>query len=329
MAATISSDFRFEPKVWSDHAKAYRDKKLVYGAFALKNSTLTAEGTGTVVNFPYYNQIGGAEMPEENESLTVDNLTDDSFATSIFEVGKAVGVKKKAFKETADSTAGVISELQEQIGRVHAELVDLRLNNEITSYAGSAANDPKALTRLPIGATANDYDNMLIGYTATAAEHTMNVRTLLTAKILAFGDKSEDAVVCFMHSTQWLDSQIDKEAGFLKADANEPFSAINGFVGRLFNMAIVIVDSCKKMPAQIGGKSAYLAHFHKMNSYGIIDKQNMEMEKDYDVLARESIYTGNQWYGVKSFDRKISESDNKAGGLITTVSMDLVRKDEY
>ena len=57
MSATKSSDFAFEPKVWSDHAMAYFDKKLVYGAFAIRNDELTAEGTGLTVNFPYYKSI--------------------------------------------------------------------------------------------------------------------------------------------------------------------------------------------------------------------------------------------------------------------------------
>ena len=145
----------------------------------------------------------------------------------------------------------------------------------------------------------------------------------MSKKICVFGDKADDAVICFMHSLQWLDLQSDGSAGFLKADANDPLSAIKGFVGRLFNMAVVIVDSCKST-GTIDGKSSYLAHFHKINSYGIITKQEMEMDEDKDILARERLYTGNQWYGVKSFDRKISSLDKKTGGLITTVANTLV-----
>ncbi len=255
--ATKSSDFTFEPKVWSDHAMAYFDKKLVYGGFALKNDELKAEGSGLTVNFPYYKTIGEAEEPEEDESLTIDNLSDDSFSATVFEIGKAVGIKKKAFKKSADSVAGIVGEAQRQLGRVHAEKVDAKLNDELLTYdgvfGGAVGNDP------------TKFDNMTIGFTASASTDVMNVRNLLTAKIRAFGDKSEDAVVCFMHSLQWLDSQIDTTAGFLKADANDPLSAIKGFTGRLFNMAIVVVDSIKKTSAQIDGKDAYVAHFHKMN----------------------------------------------------------------
>lgn len=312
MPATQSTDFAFEPRVWSDHSVAYFDKRLVYGAFALRNRSLEGEGTGLTVNFPYYQSISEAEVVEEDESLEIDNLTDASFAASVFEVGKAVGIKKKAFKASADSQARIMAEAQRQIGRRHAELVDDKLNDEITLYNDS----PGA-----IGSTAASYNNMVIGYTSpdSQAESRMNIRNLHVAKTRAFGDKAEAAVVCFMHPLQWLDSRLDSVAGFLKADANSPYSAINGFVGQLAGMAIVISESIKKLPTQIGAKDAYLAHFHKANSYGIISKQDMEFDEDKDILARQWVITGNQWYGVKSFHAKIHADDTKAGGIITAV----------
>ncbi len=312
--ATRAANFTFEPRVWSDHSKAYFDRKLVYGMFAVRNDTLKEDaGKGDTVNFPFYKSIDRAEEIEEDESLSVDNLTDDSFSATVFEAGKAVGIKKRAFKRSADKVAGIVSEAQEQIGRVMAELVDEKLNDEITATSSETA-DPLA---------AASYINMNVASVATAATDTMNVRTLLRAKIRAFGDKSDDAQICFMHSLQWLDSQIDATAGFLRADANDPLSAIKGFTGRFFGMAIIIVDSVKKVGV-VGGKDAYLSHFHKMDSYGIIEKQEMEMDEDKDILARERLYTGNQWYGVRSFHRRISPLDNKTGGLITTVSENLV-----
>lgn len=324
MAATYSNDFTFIPKVWSDHAMAYFDKKLVYGAFALRNDSLTQEGTGVTINFPYYTAIGEAEEPAEDESLTIDNLTDNSFSATIFEVGKAVGIKKKAFKTSADMESGIIEETQAQIARVHAEKVDEKLNDEITTYNGMFGGPVGPVGDLANQSGANTYANMLIGYQAQAAGDTLNIRNLLQAKTRVFGDKAKEAVVCFLHPLQLLDLKIDQVAGFLRADANDPMSAINGFLGTLHNMAIVEVESVKKLPNQIDGRDAYLGHFHKMNSYGIINKQEMEMDDDYDILSRQYVFTGNQWYGVKSFDRKIHRDDTKAGGIITTVEFSLV-----
>jgi hypothetical protein len=294
MPATSSADFVFEPKVWSDHIQAYFDKMLVFGQFALRNDELKAEGTGLTVNFPYFKAIGDAEEPEEDEALTVDSLSDDSFSATVFEVGKAVGFKKKAFKKSAASADKIMAEAQRQIARVHAEKVDKKLHTEIETA----------------GAT---------GYLATAAAHTMNVRTLNTGKIKAFGDKQHEAVVCFMHSLQYLDLMNDSTAGFLKADANDPMALVNGYMGRLLNMAIVINDQITQVP-DIDSTDAYRAIICKENAYGIMRKQEMEMDSDKDILAREIIVTGNEWYAVKNFHGKVSSEDKKIAFVTTTVS---------
>ena len=294
--STSSSDFVFEPKVWSDHIQAYFDRYLVYGAFALRNDDLKEEGSGLTVNFPYFKAIGDAEEPAEDESLTVDSLQDDSFSATVFEVAKAVGFKKKAFKKSAASADRIMAEAQRQIARVHAEKVDKKLHTEMeTSFTQ--------------------------GYQAAAAGDVMSIRSLNQGKIVAFGDKHKQSVVAFMHSLQFLDLINDNNAGFLKADANDPMYMVEGFEGRLLGMAIVTVDTVTKNPAgQIGGKDAYRALICKENAYGIMMKQEMEMDSDKDILAREIIITGNEWYAVKNFDKKISSLDKKIAAVTTTVS---------
>jgi hypothetical protein len=303
MSATESGDLLFEPKVWSDHIKAYFDDKLVYGAFALRNSDLKAEGTGLTVNFPYYKQIGAAEEPAETASLTVDNLSDDSFSATVFEVGKAIGFKKKAFKATADSSNGLLEEGQRQIARVHAEKVDNKLIAEIYSNV-----------------VAGTYDNATVGYLSTIADDGMDVKKFMTGRITAFGDKYDETVVAFMHSSQLLTLLTDATAGFLKADANDPMSVVKGFQGRTINGTAIVVND--KSPdyggAAIGGQTAKVCSFHKMNAYGIMEKQEMEFDDDKDILAREIIVTGNEWYAVKSFHAQVSADDKKSGLIITT-----------
>lgn len=293
--STQSGDFVFEPKVWADHIEAYFDQYLVFGAFALRNNELEGEtGKGVTVNFPYFKAIGDAEEPEEDEALSVDKLSDDSFSCTVFEVGKAVGFKKKAFKKSAASADKIMAETQRQIARVHAEKVDNKLKAEIET-------------------------SMNVGYQATAAADVMTIRSLNVGKIKAFGDKHTQAAVCFMHSLQLLDLQNDTTAGFMKADANDPMSMVQGFSGRLLNMAIVINDKMtKNVAGQVGGKDTYTAIICKENAYGIITKQMMEMDSDKDILNREIIVTGNEWYGVKNFDRKISSLDKKIASVITT-----------
>ena len=114
----------------------------------------------------------------------------------------------------------------------------------------------------------------------------------------------------------------DTTAGFLKADANDPMMMVEGFEGRLLGMALVTVDSMTKNSAgQVGGKDTYRALITKENAYGIMMKQEMEMDSDKDILARQIIVTGNEWYAVKNFDRKVNSLDKKIAAVTTTVSV--------
>lgn len=295
--STQSSDFAFEPKVWSDHIQAYFDQYLVFGAFALKNNELTGEGKGVVVNFPYYKTLGDAEEIGEDEALSVDKLEDDSFSASVFEIGKAVGFKKAVFKKSAASQESIMAEAMRQIARRHAEKVDSKLLTEIQTSG-------------------------TVGFQAAAAGDTMSIRALNRGKTIAFGDKAKDAVVCFMHSLQLMDLRNDTTAGFMQANANDPYNMINGYAGQLLNMAVVEVDTVPEVTA-VGGKRTFKSIICKENAYGIIRKQEMEMDSDKDILNREIIVTGNEWYGVKNFDKKISSVDKKIAFLTTTTSVDV------
>lgn len=293
MPATVSADFAFVPVVWQDHIMAYFDRKLVYGAFALRDDSLVAS-PGLTQNFPYFKKIGAVQKPTEDEGLAVDNLTDDSFNVTCVEVSKAVGVSKKAFKTSAARTERIISEVQEQIGRVFAEQIDADLYTEFSTHYTA-------------------------GFTAAAAGETMNIRALNTGKIKAFGDKHKDAVVVFMHSLQFLDLMTDTTAGFLVANAIDPMFMVEGFEGRLAGVAIVSVDTVgKNGGGQVGGKDTYDAFIHKANAYGFMVKQDMEMESDYDLLHRQWVFAGDQWYGVKSFDQTIDPLFKKTARLRTT-----------
>ena len=295
MPATSSSDFAFEPKVWSDHIQAYFDQYLVYGAFALKNNDLVGEGKGVQVHFPYFKTIGDAEEIGEDEALDVDNMEDDSFTASVFEIGKAVGFKKAVFKKSAASQEQIMNEAMRQIARRHAEKVDSKLLTEIQTSGTQ-------------------------GFTSADGTELMNIRNLNRGKTIAFGDKAKDAVVCFMHSLQLMDLRNDTTSGFMQANANDPYNMINGYAGMLLNMAIVEVDTVPEVAA-IGGKKSFKAIICKENAYGIIRKQEMEMDSDKDILNRQIIVTGNEWYGVKNFDKKISSADKKIAFLTTATSV--------
>lgn len=296
MPATVAADFGFSPVVWQDHIMAYFDRKLVYGAFALRDDSLTA-APGLTQNFPYFQKVGAAQSPGEDEGLIVDNLTDSSFNVTVAEVSKAVGVTKKAFKVSAARTERIIQEVQEQIGRVMAEKVDADL---YTAFSSSYTT----------------------GYTSAAGNSygTMNIRNLNIGKIAAFGDKHKDSVVCFMHSMQYLDFMTDSTAGFLQANALDPMFMVEGFEGRFAGLAIISVDTVGKNTAgQINSKNAYDCWIHKANAYGFMVKQDMELEHDYDILHRQWVFAGDQWYGCRSFDQTIDPLFKKTA-LLRTVT---------
>ncbi len=288
---SLPSDFSFEPKVWADHVDAYFDKKLVFGAFALQDRTLTGE-PGTTQNFPYFKAIGEAEEPAADEALSVDKLEDDSFSVTIKEIGKAVGVRRAALRSSAAKKDRVFGQVQQQIGRVMAEKIDADLIAEI-----------------------NTSGNYIQGYTSTAAAtHKMSIEILLEGKIVAFGDKAEQAVVCFMHSIQYLDMMTNSTSGFLKADANDPWYNVPGFKGRIGGMALVVTD---QVPAHatIDSNKAFECFICKPAAYGFMVAEDADMEYDYDMLNREHVFAGTQWYGVKGFHGKVNVLDRRIARL--------------
>lgn len=277
MGATVAADFVFEPKVWKEHIAAFFRDKLTFGAIAMSDDTLTSE-PGESINFPYFKQIGAVEEPAENASLTVDNLSDDSFSATVKEVGKAVGVKKKAFKKSAARTERIISEITSQIGRRHAEKVDSDLLTEFS--------------------TSGNFTNANVGAGPT-------VEKINTGKVTVFGDLHQEAMALQIHSLDMLAVMNATSNGFMKADALDPMYRVPGFTGRLLGMAVFENDKVTQGAC----------YAHKVDPYGYILKQDMELESDYDILAREWVFTGNQWYAVKSFHAKIASNDLKTAKI--------------
>jgi hypothetical protein len=285
MAATVAADFQFEPKVWEDEISAYFPKKLVFGQLALINNTLMTK-PGLTVDFPFFEAIGDAEEPAETDSLAVDNLTDDSFSATVKEVGKAVGIKRKALMKSAAEQDRIFSEIQMQMARVIAEKVDADLITEV-----------------------NTSGNYVQGWTSVDTEK-CSINRILNGLITGFGDRQDEAVALIMHSQNYLDLMTDSTAGFLKADANDPFWNMPGFMGRLLGKALFISDQCPR-GSDVSSKKTYHAYAMKVNPYGIMMKSSPIVESDYDMLAREYVFGATQWYAVKGFHGKVAASDKR------------------
>lgn len=298
MSATQSSDVKFIPKVWNDHLQAYFDRKMSLGQLAMMDKTLEGQ-PGETVNFPYFKKIGDAQEPLETEGLEVEALTDDSFSVTVKEIGKAVGWKKKALRKSAASQGSQESEAQSQISQVLAEKVDKDLITTINAGGASTA-----------------------GFVATANTHTANVRDLMKSKVLGFGDKSDQAVACAMHSLDFLSMFTDNTAGFLKADASDPLFGAPGFQGRLLGMAVFTLDTMPEVTGGIAGKKAYQHFIFKANPFGIYMAEEMLIESDRDILHRENVIAATMWYGVLSLHAKTSADDKRIvkGAFVTDLS---------
>ncbi len=284
MAATLAADFGFQPQVAKDHIEAYFRKKLVFGALAYQDNTLEGQG-GDTIDFPFYGKIDAAEEPTETGSLTVDNLTDSSFNAVIKEVGKAVGFSKKSLMKHKNGPDGAFQEAFNQIARVHAEKVDADL--------------------LAIMQTPANYDQIL---TATVAGNVCTIRDLNSMRIRGFGDRMDEGVAVIMHSFTLETLLNDSTAGFLKADANDPMYGITGFQGRIFGMAIIVNDQLARV-ADVASLRTYECFMMKPNAVGFMSKQQPEIETDYDILARQYVITGNQWYAVRGFHKAVATDD--------------------
>lgn len=295
--STLAADFAFEPKVWQDHVDAFFRRKLVFGAFALTDDTLTA-APGETVNFPYFKKIGDAEEPLEDEGLAVDKLQDDAFSATVKEVGKGVGVKMKALRVSAARRERVFSEIQSQIGTVHAEKVDRDLVTEIVTASQEV-------------------------YTQASPATLMNIKILADMKFGGFGDRGNEASVTFMHSLQYNDLLQDDTAKFLQADANDPAALVAGNVGVLLGMNIIVTDNVPEIAGGIGGKKAYQAITIKPNAYGFMTAENPLIERDKDILHREWVFAGTQWYAVKNFHSKVATDDLRISTAVAATSVDV------
>ena len=299
MGATRASDVSFVPKVWSDHITAFFDRKMGLGQLALLDRTLTAE-PGETVNFPYFKAIGDAQEPAESEGLEVDPLMDDAFSVTVKEIGKAVGWKDKSKRKSAASAETQEAEAQKQIARVFAEKVD----RDIIS-------------------TINSVGNYVAGYVATANTELATINRLLQSAITGFGDKQDEAVAIAMHSQDFLSIMTDTTAGFLKADANDPFWNAPGFVGRLLGKALFVLDTMPEVAGGIAGRRAWQHFIFKANPFGIYMAQDMQVEKDRDILHRENLVAATMWYGVLGLHEKVSADDERVvrGAFVSALSI--------
>lgn len=295
MATTLAADYLFNPVVWKDHIQAYFNKLLVWGASASRFDDLT-QAPGETLTWPYFKSIGAAEEPAETASLTPDKLGDDKFTSTVKEIGKAVEFSDKSFIKSAARQEMILSEAQRQIARVMAEKVDADIVTELFNVA-----------------------NHVDGFLATGAGQFMTLSRLFGAKIDAFGERNLEGVLVYMHSQQFKQLIQDTGTGLLKADATDAFAMVNGYVGKLAGLGIVVSDQCPLTTDGVAaGVDSYDAIILKPNNHGLIMKKEFgDFESDRDILARTTVISQTAWYSVKSFHAKVAANDLRAARVRT------------
>ena len=137
-----------------------------------------------------------------------------------------------------------------------------------------------------------------------------------------WGDRRDEAAAVILHSAHYNCIETDVQAGFLKADANDPLYKIKGFVGRspmFWGLPFFVNDGVPtedNVTITDSGSATqdykvFDAVFLKKDAYGLMMKQLPKIEYDRDILKRKDIMVATQWYAVKSFHKIISTEDSR------------------
>ena len=306
--ATIKANLNFTPQIASDYILAYFRQKLIWGSLAYKGVRDFDKKQGETITFPYFAKMGAAQDAVEKTDLTIDSLIDESFTATVKEIGKAVDISASARIAGGFTPEQWNNEVLRQIGRLFAEKVDDDLLAEISKTGEHAS--VRSVNDVTLAAALGT-DKGLSGL----ADQRCNIRNIQQDRVKAFGDRADEIVGVVMHSNHWLDIATDGTAGFLKADALDPFYNKKGFQGRDMNGAAWFVnDNVPSGEVTVTDNSSATQKYKTENvvylkdkAFGFISKKDANVEQDRDILKRVDLFSGTFWYAVKSFHNKLTE----------------------
>ena len=334
MPLTKTGDLTFKNQIRLDYVQAYFRKKLIWTRFAQLLLKEFSGIPGKKVDIPYFDKIGDAEKPGEDDKLSVDKLGDNSFSGTVYEVGKAVGITDSARYEKGSTDEKWEKEVGNQMGRVMAEQMDADalavLNNDGTvntdgaTGADSAGHDkiddlPSAITLTTPFTAAKGAD------TAAYSNNALNVRKLQRYYTRGFGDRANEATIQIMHSHAYTDVVVDTTAGFLKADAVSPFKGLDGYESNFLGKETFKIDNLPKDKKITFTDSAsasqkyqtYKTFVLKPEAYTMMLKKSAMFETARDILARQDIQSVTQWYTFMTLHKRVDTMDKRAIGITT------------
>ena len=319
MPITKKADFNFTNQIKTNHISAYWRKKLFWAQLAFKIRKNFQGVPGETVTVPYFNSLGVAQKPAENDRVSVDKFGDQSFAGTVYEVAKAFGVT-----DAGRIRMGVSDDVWEREGfaqqaRVMAELVDADCLSVIKQTSTPAGHDK---VRTLADFTISTAFTALKGAdTASFLSKQCNIRSVRQDLTNSFGDRNMECIAMVMHSQVLKDLEVEDKAGFLKADANDPFSPMTQYRGRLLSRAtfeldntfqgadITVTDSASATQKYKSWMNLYL----KQDPFIMMIKRDPSSESARDMLGRQDLFMATQWYAFVTLHKRISTEDVRVG----------------
>ena len=319
MPATLEANFTFSPQIAQSHISAYfRTLLLITRLGYMPDPNKFPTTPGGDLTFPVFGQIGEAEDGVENTDVSIDSLGDSSFTAAIKEITKGVGITDTAMKKMGCTHEQWEREAHLQIARVLAE----KLEKDVWEKLNESANHDD-LTSNSADITLTSQFGPDKGANSDAMlSQLCNIRAISEALQEAFGDRRGECAAVILHSSHYKDIEQDATAGFLKADANDPFklAAKGAYVGKapgFFNIPFFQIDS---VPAgdditisdSGSGTQKYKTYnmvMLKKNAFGVFMKQFPRIEYDRNIRMRQDFMVATQWYALRGFHKAISTDD--------------------
>lgn len=326
MAITTKASFNFTNQIKTNHIGAYWRKKLFWAQLAFKIRKNFDGAPGDTVTVPYFGRMGAAEKPAENARVSVDSFGDQSFTGTVYEVAKAFGIT-----DAGRVRMGVGNDVWEKEGfsqqaRRMAEQVDSDCLDVIKATGSPKGHDK--IRSIANFSLATEFSALKGIDTSAFQIKQANIRSVRTDLTTAFGDRNSECMAMVMHSQVLKDLEVEEKAGFLKADANDPFSPMSQYKGKLLSRAtfeldntfagadITVTDSASATQKYKSWYNLYL----KPDPYAIMIKKDPTSEEARDMLGRQDLFMATQWYVFTSLHSRIDSEDKRvaAAQYVTT-----------
>lgn len=211
---------------------------------------------GDTLTLPRYKFIGFAEDVAEGEDVTIEQLTkEEPIVKTVKKAGKGVEVSDEA----------ILSAYGDAVNEVGKQL--------LMAIAGKVDNDCVAAFR----------------------EATLEVETaafdkyVISDMIAKFGEDIEEEMVAIIHPEHL--AQLRRDPDFVQVNQGEVI--MNGEVGRLFGVRIVISNKCENK--ETGKMNAFLV---KQGAVKILMKRNVMVEADRNIKNKTNLYVVDEHYVV-------------------------------